>query len=543
MTDNFSSVVHPQESPVTLTVNPDYERLQSTQASRLQEIRFIEEEKRRIQSKIQALALVKQQQDNTVVQDSTSFVKKRKKRRKKTRAKEDGEQSNIPESPDVDIEYVSEPILTPRDPLFYTYHKIFQHFKLPDPRIQETAVPQPEVKKHEIARDVMIEEDSDDDMDKEKPKLSKKKIRKMNRLTVAELKQLVERPDVVEMHDVTAQDPRLLVYLKSYRNTVPVPRHWCFKRKYLQGKRGIEKPPFDLPSFIKATGIQEMRQVLNEKDDMKSLKSKQREKVRPKLGKMTIEYQKLHDAFFKWQTKPYMTIHGDLYYEGKEFETQLREKKPGEMSDELRQALSMPLGQDKHKCPPPWLIAMQRYGPPPSYPNLKIPGLNAPIPEGALFGYHLGGWGKPPVDEYGRALYGDVFGTQQQHMGEDKGDDEDIDKTLWGELESEDESTDESDDASEPEIAKPPLPEDPGIRTPAGFATPSGLTSIPRGIETPGSLELRKRTVEDGHEGGETPSLYTLIPEKQTSAGTFLTTHTYDLSGVSIVVSVYVVCC
>eukprot|EP00800_Vazella_pourtalesii_P002587 TRINITY_DN12502_c0_g2_i5.p1 TRINITY_DN12502_c0_g2~~TRINITY_DN12502_c0_g2_i5.p1 ORF type:complete len:196 (-),score=69.11 TRINITY_DN12502_c0_g2_i5:73-660(-) len=116
-------------------------------------------------------------------------------------------------------------------------------------------------------------------------------------------------------------------------------------------------------------------------------------------------------------------------------------------------------------------------------------------------------------------------------MGEDKGDDEDIDKTLWGELESEDESTDESDDASEPEIAKPPLPEDPGIRTPAGFATPSGLTSIPRGIETPGSLELRKRTVEDGHEGGETPSLYTLIPEKQTSAGTFLTTHTYDLSG------------
>ena len=30
-----------------------------------------------------------------------------------------------------------------------------------------------------------------------------------------------------------------------------MPRHWCFKRKYLQGKRGIEKPPFDLPDFIK----------------------------------------------------------------------------------------------------------------------------------------------------------------------------------------------------------------------------------------------------------------------------------------------------
>ena len=53
---------------------------------------------------------------------------------------------------------------------------------------------------------------------------------------------------------------------------------------------------------------------------------------------------------------------------------------------------------------------MQRYGPPPSYPNLKIPGLNAPIPDGSSFGYHAGGWGKPPVDEFGRPLYGDVFG-------------------------------------------------------------------------------------------------------------------------------------
>lgn len=62
------------------------------------------------------------------------------------------------------------------------------------------------------------------------------------------------------------------------------------------------------------------------------------------------------------------------------------------------------------RIPPPWLIAMQRYGPPPSYPNLKIPGLNAPIPDGSSFGYHAGGWGKPPVDEFGRPLYGDVFG-------------------------------------------------------------------------------------------------------------------------------------
>jgi len=33
-----------------------------------------------------------------------------------------------------------------------------------------------------------------------------------------------------------------------------VPRHWSQKRKYLQGKRGLEKPPFKLPDFIEATG-------------------------------------------------------------------------------------------------------------------------------------------------------------------------------------------------------------------------------------------------------------------------------------------------
>ena len=62
-------------------------------------------------------------------------------------------------------------------------------------------------------------------------------------------------------------------------------------------------------------------------------------------------------------------------------EARLKEKKPGNLSDDLRIALGMPTGPTADKVPPPWLIAMQRYGPPPSYPSLKIPGLNAPIPE------------------------------------------------------------------------------------------------------------------------------------------------------------------
>jgi len=231
------------------------------------------------------------------------------------------------------------------------------------------------IKTKGFAEDDDDDDDDDDEIvpdDEDGPKISKKKLKKLTRLTVAQLKQLVTRPDVVEMHDVTARDPRLLVHLKATRNSVPVPRHWSFKRKYLQGKRGIEKTPFELPDFIKATGIEEMRAALQEKEDQKTLKSKMREKVRPKMGKIDIDYQKLHDAFFRFQTKPRMTVHGDLYYEAKEFETKLREKKPGNLSDDLKMALGMPIGNNSEKVPPPWLIAMQRYGPPPSYPNLKI---------------------------------------------------------------------------------------------------------------------------------------------------------------------------
>merc|ERR1719495_2895406 len=258
------------------------------------------------------------------------------------------------------------------------------------------------------------------------------------------------------------------------------------------------------------------------------MKAKMREKVRPKLGKIDIDYQKLHDAFFKWQTKPRMTNHGDLYYEGKEFEIRLKEKKPGDLTDELRTALGMPVGPNAHKVPAPWLIAMQRYGPPPSYPNLKIAGLNAPIPDGCSFGYHAGGWGKPPVDELGKPLYGDVFGTADASTFHAVSTEE-IDHTLWGEMDSEsEEEEDDEDEGGEGDGT--------GLQTPVvdtGLATPSGTASSVQGLETPDNLELRKRRIEADMEGGETPSLpYQIIPEKQGGRiGNAMmgSTHTYDI--------------
>uniref|UniRef100_A0A2M4ABI4 Putative splicing factor 3b subunit 2 n=1 Tax=Anopheles triannulatus TaxID=58253 RepID=A0A2M4ABI4_9DIPT len=461
-------------------------------------------------------------------------------RRKTTKAKATENGSEPVSVDDVEIEYVPEKItIADLGPLYRQFYRVFEIFKL-DTKPKDTVRAGEEADQKAATEKAALSEKLDEEEDEmlagadekdDRDKISKRKLKKLTRLSVAELKQLVSRPDVVEMHDVTARDPKLLVQLKSHRNTVQVPRHWCFKRKYLQGKRGIEKPPFDLPAFIKKTGIMEMRASLQEKDEAKTLKAKMRERARPKMGKIDIDYQKLHDAFFKWQTKPRMTIHGDLYYEGKEFETRLKEKKPGDLSEELRIALGMPIGPACHKIPPPWLIAQQRYGPPPSYPNLKIPGLNAPIPEGCSFGYHAGGWGKPPVDESGKPLYGDVFGMAgldgEGGMGE-----EEIDRTVWGELESEsEESSEEEEDEGEDLAAQP---DESGLVTPAeGLVTPSGLTSgVPAGMETPDTIELRKKKIESEMEDNETPVLYHVLPEKRNErigGAMMASTHVYDI--------------
>lgn len=517
-------------------------------------------------------AITELEQKSEKIESKSSKTKKKKKSKRKRHnaEKKDAEQKkdNIedPKSKEdlPEIEYIQEiPSINDLEPMYRQFARVFEAFKLvePEPSPNDAADKGEPIGQYPpvtniqtagtgVPSKVPLLDDFDDDANQQQqqqgtgengaPRLSKRKLKRLTRLSVAELKQLVGRPDVVEMHDVTARDPKLLVQLKAHRNTVPVPRHWCFKRKYLQGKRGIEKPPFDLPDFIKRTGITEMRASLQERDDTRTLKAKMRERARPKLGKIDIDYQKLHDAFFKWQTKPRMTIHGDLYYEGKEFETRLKEKKPGELSDELRTALGMPVGPNCQKVPPPWLIAMQRYGPPPSYPNLKIPGLNAPIPEGCAFGYHAGGWGKPPVDETGRPLYGDVFGVSRT-SGADAMDEE-IDRGMWGEPESEssgdedeDEDAEEGGEGGEGE-GKDGDDDGSGLVTPGaeGLITPSGITSIPAGLETPETIELRKKKIESEMEGGDTPALYTVLQERRTEglgASMMGSTHVYDMTG------------
>jgi hypothetical protein len=65
------------------------------------------------------------------------------------------------------------------------------------------------------------------------------------------------------------------------------------------------------PAWIADTGIGEQRDAVKSKEADQTLRQKTRERVQPKMGKIDIDYQKLHDAFFRFQGKPSMSKFGE----------------------------------------------------------------------------------------------------------------------------------------------------------------------------------------------------------------------------------------
>jgi splicing factor 3B subunit 2 len=162
---------------------------------------------------------------------------------------------------------------------------------------------------------------------------------------------------------------------------------------------------------------------------------------------------------------------------------------------------------------------MQRYGPPPSYPHLSIPGLNAPLPSGGSYGYHPGGFGKPPVDAFGRPLYGgNPFDPPGSGKKQDDAkefvtsDGKTVAKTHWGSLptgdfqfgrddeeeESEDESSSQDEDMGESDAEEDTTVAD-GIAsvlpppTTSAATAPQDLRKQSAGDETPAPDSAPKR--------------------------------------------------
>ncbi|GFR12484.1 putative splicing factor 3b subunit 2 [Trichonephila clavata] len=124
----------------------------------------------------------------------------------------------------------------------------------------------------------------DDEIGEEKSKLFKRKLKKLSRKSVSELKQKVN--------------------LKASSNIILVLHHWCFKGK--QDKQGIEKPAWKLHDCIKQIGIMKMGQALLEIYDQKTMKTKVWKKVRFKSRKSHGYYQKLGNSVS--ERRPCMVI-------------------------------------------------------------------------------------------------------------------------------------------------------------------------------------------------------------------------------------------
>lgn len=165
--------------------------------------------------------------------------------------------ADVADTSAVAVEYVSKRDEVASDPAFEEFSKVFERFSTAEELLGAKPAADDEREDGDGADEAggrAEHEGADGDGADGEAAPSKRKLRKELRLTVAELKRSVARPEVIEQWDISAPDPLLLAHLKAYRNVVPVPRHWSQKRAYLQGKRGVEKKPFQLPGARAAAG-------------------------------------------------------------------------------------------------------------------------------------------------------------------------------------------------------------------------------------------------------------------------------------------------
>ncbi|KAG5498568.1 hypothetical protein JKF63_02854 [Porcisia hertigi] len=219
--------------------------------------------------------------------------------------------------------------------------------------------------------------------------------RKHHKMTWEELKVRaaelygLEAAELVGQHDGNAVDPLFTVRMKMEPHTVPVPHHWHLQRTFLSRQADREEAVGIVPAEVAALGI---------------------EKIRATKDKMANPNQVAFVSCFMTgtplQRKTYaveLSRCGDVFYEGKW--RPKAHQTPGVLSKRLRQALGI-----GPTAPPPWLYSMQTMRRlPPAYPDLRIPGLNAPIPAGGQWGLGEGQWGEPPRAEDNSFLFPGVM--------------------------------------------------------------------------------------------------------------------------------------
>lgn len=171
------------------------------------------------------------------------------------------------------------------------------------------------------------------------------------------------------------------------------------------------------------------------------------------------------------------------YFEGKEDEVKMKTFKPGKISSALRNALGI-----NDYNPPPFLTNMQRYGPPPAYPNFKIPGVTSSLSENAIYNIYLGKEAGEDLTQFAsQGFYGGFKPNPEDNAGK-----EEIDvNTLWGEF-AEEEFEEEEEIDYEEEQAQQMITGAPDFNSEEIPGHETGTSSVASGYETP-EIEIRKK--------------------------------------------------
>ena len=218
------------------------------------------------------------------------------------------------------------------------------------------------------------------------------------------------------------------------------------------------------------------------------------------MGKIDIDYQVLHDAFFKFQTKPKMTAVGEVYYEGKEYETPVEGSgRDGSRRRRERRWASRRTG-------PALADQQQRYGPRPRTRTSRSRASPRPSPRARSSGT-TPGVGQAARRRAGPPIYGDVFGVGGERPDESTPYDLVLRKDEpWGALEDVDESEDESEGESDEEgsLAEGSEPD----------AAEEAAGAEPEALEP---LDLRKEKRGKGEEDEGPPQLYRVLDVEDAS--------------------------
>lgn len=135
------------------------------------------------------------------------------------------------------------------DPLFTQFQDVFNKFQGENNNVEPISTTERGQLLNESDENEIKDESNESDSDEEEEPLSKRQLRRRNKIPLATLKSSITRPQVVEWYDVDAHDPYMLVNIKSQPNVVQVPGHWSSKREYLSSRREWKSNLFNFQSL------------------------------------------------------------------------------------------------------------------------------------------------------------------------------------------------------------------------------------------------------------------------------------------------------